>query len=460
MTQVLIIGGSDAGISAALRIREMAPDATVTVMLADDYPNFSICGLPFYLSGEVNDWRNLAHRTKEDILCEGIQLLTQHHATAIDSAQKLVTAIDSKGETIQVPYDRLILGTGATSRHPRIDGIDLPGVYFLRWMGDSFKIHEHLITRNPTSAVVIGGGYIGLEMADALTIKGIKVTLVEHSPRVLKTVHDSFGERVEDELKQHGLNVFTGIGVEQIEQVGDQLRVVGSPNFSTKADLVLVAVGAIPATELAETAGITLGIGRAVEVNQRMETNVPDIYAAGDCVHTWHQLLQKPVYLPLGTTAHKQGRVAGENAVGGQRDYQGTLGTQAVKVFELAVARTGLREAEAKDAGYEPLTAAFETWDHKVYYPGAHPIQIRITGDRNTKLLLGAQIISHYQGAIAKRVDIFASAIFHRMTVDQISDLDLSYTPPLSSPWDPVQMATQAWCKEAARLEQSAVSVV
>ncbi|MDG2617437.1 FAD-dependent oxidoreductase [Thermoleptolyngbya sichuanensis XZ-Cy5] len=451
MPHVLMIGGSDAGISAALRIRELTPETDVTVMLADDFPNFSICGLPFYLSGEVADWRNLAHRTQDDILREGIQLMTNHRAVAIAPDQQQVTAISSTGQQVQVPYDKLIISTGATSRIPRIAGLDLPGVYFLRWMGDSFRVHDHLTTQNPKSAVIIGGGYIGLEMADALTLRGLSVTLVEHSPTVLKTVHSSFGERVAQELQNHGVTVATGISVEGIAAYQGQLRVTGSPNFVETADLVLVAVGAVPAAELAQAAGVALGTQGAIQVNRRMETNVPHIYAAGDCVETWHRLLQKCVYLPLGTTAHKQGRVAGENAVGGDRHFEGTLGTQVVKVFDLAIARTGLREAEAVEAGYAALTADFETWDHKVYYPGAQPLHIRVTGDRHTGQLLGAQILGHYQGEVAKRIDIFATALFHNMTVAQLSDLDLSYTPPLSSPWDPVQMAAQAWVRQSTR---------
>ena len=457
MTHVLMIGGSDAGISAALRIRELSPNAEVTVMLADDYPNFSICGLPFYLSGEVPDWRNLAHRTKEDIQREGISLLANYRATCIDPNQQVVTAVNAAGNEVQVSYDKLVIGTGATSRHPRIEGLDLPGVYFLRWMGDSFQVHQHLSEQNPQSAIIVGGGYIGLEMADALTLRGLQVTLVEHSPTVLKTVHASFGERVADELKRHGVTVETGIAVERIEPIGTQLRVTGTPGFSAVADLVLVAVGAVPSTDLAQTAGVELGQHGAIQVNQRMETNVPNTYAAGDCVETWHRLLQKNVYIPLGTTAHKQGRIAGENAIGGNGEFQGTLGTQVVKVFELAISRTGLREAEAKEAGFEPVTVEFETWDHKVYYPCAHPIRIRVTGDANTRQLLGAQIIGHYQGEVAKRIDIFATALFHGMKVGQLSDLDLSYTPPLSSPWDPVQMAAQAWVKQVN--QQTPISV-
>ncbi|MGF1461397.1 MAG: FAD-dependent oxidoreductase [Leptolyngbyaceae cyanobacterium] len=448
VAHVLIIGGSDAGMSAALRIRELAPSVKTTVMLGDEYPNFSICGLPFYLSGEVGDWRDLAHRTQDDLLSAGIHLLTNHWATRIDATQQTVTALDANGSEVTVSYDQLILGTGAVSRRPDIAGLELPGVYFLRWMEDSFRVHQHLTAKQPQSAIVVGGGYIGLEMADALTLRGLQVTLVEHSSTVLKTVHPSFGDRVADELQRHGVTVHTGIAVERIELSEEQLQVTGTSDFAAIADLVLVAVGAMPATALAQTAGAQLGTANAIQVNQQMATSVPHIYAAGDCVETWHQLLQKPVYLPLGTTAHKQGRIAGENAIGGMRTFVGTLGTQVVKVFDLAIGRTGLREAEAIEAGHAPITVEFETWDHKVYYPGAHSIRIRVTGDARTQQLLGAQIIGHYQGEVAKRIDIFATAIFHRMTIEQLSDLDLSYTPPLSSPWDPTQMAAQAWSKQ------------
>lgn len=451
MSHLLIIGGSDAGISAALRAREIDPSVEVTVMLADDFPNYSICGLPFFLSGEVPDWHNLAHRTKDDILATGIQLLTNHRAIAIHPDSHTVTVLTLDQQEIQLTYDRLVLATGAASKRPPIDGLDLPGVYFLRWMEDSFAVHQHLTQHSPRSALIVGGGYIGMEMADALTLAGLAVTVVEHSPTVLKTVDPTFGERVADELRQHGVQVVNGISVQTIQQKQDQLWVKGSEGFEAIADLVLVAVGARPATELAETAGVELGETGAIKVNPQMATTVPQIYAAGDCVETQHRLLEAPTYLPLGTTAHKQGRVAGENAVGGDAAFSGSLGTQVVKVFELAIARTGLREAEAQEAGYTPITVEFETWDHKVYYPDAHPLRIRITGDAHTQRLLGAQMLGHYQGEVAKRIDIFATAIFCGFKVADLNDLDLSYTPPLSSPWDPVQMAAQAWQMEWKR---------
>jgi NADPH-dependent 2,4-dienoyl-CoA reductase/sulfur reductase-like enzyme len=228
-------------------------------------------------------------------------------------------------------------------------------------------------------------------------------------------------------------------------QQGTQIQVSGANGFARLTDLVLVAVGVTPETTLAHTAHIQIGSAGAIRVTQQMETNVPDIFAAGDCVETWHRLLRQPTYLPLGTTAHKQGRVAGENAVGGQAHFAGSLGTQVVNVFDLAIARTGLREEEAVAAGFAPLTVESQFWDHKVYYPGANLLTVRLTGDRETGRLLGAQLVGHVRADAAKRIDIFATALFHAMSVEALSDLDLSYTPPLGSPWDAVQMAAQRW---------------
>lgn len=361
MTHLLIIGGSDAGISAALRARELDPKIDVTIALSDSFPNFSICGLPFYLSGEVPDWRNLAHRTAEEITCEGINLLMNHTAQTIDPVNKIVTAIDSEQQVQELSYDRLVIGTGAIPIQPRIEGLDLHGVYLLRSMADSFAVHRHLVMFKPKSATIIGGGYIGLEMADALTLRGMAVTVVEHHETVLKTVDANLGQLVSAELQRHGIQVVTGVSVKALESKGSQLAVSGSANFRTLTDMVLVSVGVNPLTDLAQTAGVETGVRGAIRVNRKMETNIPGIYAAGDCVETWHHLLNQNIYLPLGTTAHKQGRVAGENAVGGDREFAGALGTQVVKIFELAVARTGLSDAEAKSAGFEPVTVEMET---------------------------------------------------------------------------------------------------
>ena len=447
MDRLIIIGGSDAGISAALRAREIGPSVEPTIVMADWYPNYSICGLPFYLSGEVSDWRSLAHRTKEEIERAGIRLLMGRHAKAIDAEKKLVHVVDAAGLAIELQYDRLIIATGAESIKPGIKGMDLPGVFLLRWMDDCFAVHQWLTEHEPRSALIVGGGYIGMEMADALSLRGLSVTVVEFAETALTTVDKPLGEEVAAELKRHGVDTATGVGIESIERDGNGLTVKGTNEFSARADLALVAVGCRPSAQLAAGAGIKTGIKGAIKVNQRMETSATDIYAAGDCVETWHHLLKNYTYLPLGTTAHKQGLIAGENAAGGNREFAGSLGTQAVKIFDLVAARTGLRDSEAQEARFDPLTDEFEAWDHKAYYPGAKKMIIRITGDRATRRLLGAQILGHYKSEVSKRIDIFAAALFNDMTVEQLTDLDLSYTPPLSSPWDPVQMAAQAWVK-------------
>jgi NADPH-dependent 2,4-dienoyl-CoA reductase/sulfur reductase-like enzyme len=441
--RLLVIGGSDAGIAAALRARELDSSVGATVVVADAFPNFSICGLPYYLSGDVPDWRDLAHRTTTDLEQAGLQLLLDHTAQAIDPARKQVTVTGQHGDR-QLGYDRLVIGTGAVPVRPPIDGLDLPGVHVLHTMADTFALHQALAT-GARSAVIVGGGYIGLEMAEAFCARGLQVTLVEQAPAVMPTVDVELGRLLGEELRRHEVQVVNDVTVKAIHQATAGLTVAGQPDFTATADLVLVVVGVRPDTALAVAAGAQTGVRGAIRVDRHMRTNLPDVLAAGDCVETWHRLLQAPTYLPLGTTAHKQGRVAGETAVGGDRSFAGSLGTQVVKVFDLAVARTGLRDPDAADAGLQPLTVGSVQYDHKAYYPGAHQLHLRITGDHTSGRLLGAQLVGHHDAEVAKRIDIPAGALFHHMTVDGLSDLDLSYTPPFGSPWDAVQLAAHAW---------------
>jgi len=459
---LVMIGGSDAGISAALRARELDPGADVTVVVADAYPNFSICGIPYYVSGEVTHWHNLAHRTVADLEAAGMGLRLDTTARRIDVAGRKLLITSPSGAEEVLGYDKLIVGTGAVPVQPPIGGLAGPdalgpadGVHLLHSMGDTFAVIRTLENAAPASAVIVGGGYIGLEMADALTVRGLAVTQMEQLPEVLPTVDPQLGVHVHAELAAHGVEVVAGTTVRRISRAisgrAGRLEVLatgadGTP-VTQAADMVLVVVGVRPEATLAAEAGATLGFKGAIAVDEGMRTNLPDVFAAGDCVVTHHRLLGQ-TYLPLGTTAHKQGRVAGENALGGSRRFAGSLGTQVVKIFDQAAARTGLRDHEATAAGFDPVTAGSEADDHKAYYPGSHPIQMRVTGDRGTGRLLGAQLFGHRHAEIAKRIDIAAAAIFHHMTVDAVSDLDLSYTPPLGSPWDAVQIGAQAWTRE------------
>jgi NADPH-dependent 2,4-dienoyl-CoA reductase/sulfur reductase-like enzyme len=324
-------------------------------------------------------------------------------------------------------------------------------------MGDTFAVMRTLEEKAPGTAVIVGAGYIGLEMADALTTRGLQVIQMEQLPEVLPTVDPVLGHLVHAQLADCGVEVLTGTTVRQITRTGDKaggLQVEATAADGTavtrQAGMVLVVVGVRPDTTLAASAGVALGARGAIAVDRGMRTNLPDVFAAGDCVITWHRLLGE-TYLPLGTTAHKQGRVAGENALGGHREFAGSLGTQVVKIFDQAAARTGLRDHEAAAAGYDPVTVSSEADDHKAYYPGSHRITMRFTGDRGTGQLLGVQLFGHRHAEIAKRIDIAATAIFHAMTVDAVSDLDLSYTPPLGSPWDAIQMGAQAWLRETGQ---------
>ena len=462
---LVMIGGSDAGISAALRARELDPSADVSVVVADAYPNFSICGIPYYVSGDVTDWRHLAHRTTADLEASGMRLRLDTTARQIDvpGRKVLVTAADGTEELLA--YDKLIVGTGAVPVRPPIAGLAGPGalgaddgVHLLHSMGDTFAVMRTLGQAAPASAVIVGAGYIGLEMAEALTTRSLSVIQMEQLPEVLPTVDPSLGGLVRAQLVARGVEVLTGTTVRQVSRASSgqagRLQVdataADGEAVTRLADMVLVVVGVRPDTTLAADAGATLATKGAIAVDRGMRTSLPGVLAAGDCVTTWHRLLGDS-YLPLGTTAHKQGRVAGENALGGNREFAGSLGTQVVKIFEQAAARTGLRADEATAAGFDPVTVESQADDHKAYYPGSHRIRMRYTGDRRTGRLLGVQLFGHRHAEVAKRIDIAAAAIFNDMTVEEMSDLDLSYTPPLGSPWDAVQAGAQAWVKAAAK---------
>jgi len=325
-------------------------------------------------------------------------------------------------------------------------------------MGDTFALTTTLDEHHPATALIVGAGYVGLEMAEGLTTRGIAVTQVEMLPEVLPTVDPELGAIVHAELTRHGVQVHTDTTVTRITANSDKgnsragrLHVDGAGTddqpLGWDVDLVLVVVGVRPDTDLLARAGARTGPRGAVVVDETMATGLPHVWAAGDCVLTHHRLLG-PTYLPLGTTAHKQGRVAGENALGGNARFAGSLGTQVVKVSTSSPPAPGCANTKPAPPATPPVTSTAAPDDHKAYYPGSQPITIRITGDAATGKLLGAQLIGARGTETAKRVDTYATALFHAMTVDQISELDLSYTPPLGSPWDAVQMATQTWVRE------------
>lgn len=450
MPHLLIVGGSDAGISAARRAREIDPAWEVTVLLADAYPNYSVCGLPFLLSGEVRDVDALAH--SKDFA--GIALACGRRAVAIDPSSRNVLHVGEGGGERRLSYDRLILATGARAVRPDIPGSDRPGVQLLRSTDDGLQLLA--AARTARRAVVVGGGYIGIEAADALSRRGLQVTMISRSEAVLPTIDHRLGERVGAELRANGVRLIDGRSVTEI-RADDPMVVVDSSGARHEADLVLLGVGVRPNADLATAAGCASGAGGAVQVDASMRTSLPGVWAAGDCATTRHRQLGDEVYLPLGSTAHKQGRIAGENALGGSIEFAGIVGTQVVKAFDLAAARTGVNDAEAASVGWAPLSVDGAFWDRNPYYPGAGRLDVRVTGDRATGLLLGAQIVGPADAEVAKRIDVYAAAIFAGLRVAQIADLDLSYSPPFASPWDATQQAAMAW--DAARRRGGGVAI-
>ncbi len=442
MTHIAIIGGSDAGVMAGIWAHRTSPDITTTLVVADHYPNFSICGIPFFVSGETPRYEMLAHRTADDLRHLGLDLLLGHTATAIDVDEHQLTVAAADGTNQQLDYDRLIIGTGARPRRPNVPGFDLPGVHVLHTI-DEARTLRTLIDDGARRVAIVGAGYIGTELADAAAHRNLDVSLIEMAPAVMPTFDPALGALIGAELSAHGVDVHTATMVERIETAGDALRVIAGDTHIT-ADAVVLALGVQPNVELATAVGAPTGAGGALVVDASMATGLTDVWAAGDCVHTHHVLFDEPTYLPLGTTAHKQGRVAGINAAGGSASYRGSLGTQAVKIIGKVAARTGLRLDEAMAAGFDAFEVGGTFDDHKAYYPGATDLVVSLVGDRASGRLLGAQLVGAYGAEVSKRVDIAAAAIHAGSSVTDLLDLDLSYTPPLSSPWDPVQTAAMA----------------
>ncbi|MGU3411480.1 FAD-dependent oxidoreductase [Microbacterium sp. M1A1_1b] len=461
MTHLLAVGGSDAGIAAALRARELDSTTDATVVLADEFPNFSICGTPYWVSGDVATEASLAHRTRADLEAVGMTVRSSTWASAVDVDRRLLTVTGPAGEE-EISYDELLIGTGAEPVRPAGVPFGEPGIHLLHSMTDAEQVVAALELLPAGSRVaVVGAGYIGLEMTEGLIARGFDTTLIQRGPEVLSTLDPELGSLVTAEVRRHGATVLTGATVTGITPGGNGQWRVATSSASGDAEgtfaLVVVCVGVRPVTDLAVATGAQLGQGGAIVVDESMRTGVPHVWAAGDCVVTHHRLLGT-TWLPLGTTAHKQGRVAGENMLGGEKVFAGSVGTQVVKVFDLVAARTGLRHHETAPLDVSPLTRVTVADDHKRYYPGAVPLTISVTGDQTTGRLLGAQIVGERSAEISKRIDTFATALHAELTVDDVIDLDLSYTPPLGSPWDAVQVAAQGWERAAAASNQTPVT--
>jgi NADPH-dependent 2,4-dienoyl-CoA reductase/sulfur reductase-like enzyme len=441
----LVIGGVAAGMSAASRAKRNKPDMQVIVLERGNFVSYGSCGLPYFVSDLVKDVQGLvvydAAFFKEK---RGIDVLTRHEVTRIDPQSKAVFARNlEKGEEITLSYDKLAICTGASAALPELPGAELKNVFVIRTAEDGVILKDFIKEAAPRSAVIIGAGLIGLEMAEALRARGLEVAIIKRpGSSILRMFDDDMAELVEKELKRNGVDLAKNAVIQRFEGDGQgRVRLVVLEGKSYPADLVLLATGAIPNASLAREAGLEVAPNGTIAVSEKMQTSDPDIFAAGDCVGQKHLITGKDVYMPRGTTANKQGRIAGENASGGNEVFNGIVGTAVSKIFDITVARTGLSSAEAAAESFDFATSTVAHPSHGHTYPNPKPedITIKLVMDRRTGKLLGAQMIGKI--GVAKRIDVFATALQSGMTIEDISRLDLSYSPPFAPFWDSILVA-------------------
>jgi len=447
--RLVVIGGVASGMSAATRARRLRPDLQITVLEKGSDVSYAACGLPFYLSGEVVSAEDLVVYTAEYFRQKrDIEVLLHHEAVEIEPGRKLVHALREKSQPVAIPYDKLVIATGGAPAI-KVPGADLPGVFTCSDLAGTIRLRKFLDEKHPRRAVVVGSGYIGLEVADAFVKRALEVTLIGRSAHLLDGFALEICQRAEEAIASHSVRSIKGVEVRSISSApqSGELHVHHSAG-SESADVVVLATGIQPQVALAESARLHLGPTGAIAVDNRMQTSVNSIYAAGDCVETRHLVTGKPVYFPLGTTANKQGRTAGENAAGGHAIFEGIVGTLTTKIFGLELARTGLALEEARSAGLHSDSVHIETRSHAKYLGGL-PLTAVLIWDRATGRLLGFQAASP-EGA-AKRIDAAAVALHARMLVSDLPNLDLSYAPPFAGVWEALLIAAKEALNKSRR---------
>lgn len=435
--KLLIIGGVAGGATAAARARRLSETAEITLLERGPYVSFANCGLPYFLSGDITKRSQLLLQTPEGFDGRyGVKVHLNTEAVEIDRPGHRVRTVGPDGER-WLEYDRLILAQGGTPILPALPGADLPHTFKLWTVPDMDRIHAFLKDQAPKSAVVAGGGFIGLEMAEAFHARGLKVTVVELAPQIMVTMDREFGERAKAHLQGLGITVETGVGLKAV--LGDTKEVELADGRRIPADLVLFSVGVRPELTLVKQAGLALGDSGGVLVDETLQTSDPSIWAAGDMVEVVQRVSGKRVRVPLAGPANRQGRIAATNALGGSMKYRGALGTAVVKLFDATAAATGLTEKAARDAGFHVGVAIIHKDHHAGYYPGGQLLTLKLVYDKKTSRLLGAQGFG-LEG-VEKRIDVAATALLGRLTLDDLAELDLAYAPPYSSANDPLNLA-------------------
>ncbi len=437
----MVVGGNAAGLTAASRAKRLNPDLDITVLEASSFISYSICGLPYYVCGDVQDYEALVHFSPATLEAErGIKVRLRVRAEEIRPGRRSILCLDmDSGREFELEYDRAVIATGYLPKVPRIEGCDLENVLTVSRLEDGIRLRDEIQARVCRRVAIIGGGYIGLMMTHTLRKVGLEVLLVERNRHVFSQVDEEIAEYIEKELLRNGVELVLESEVKKLVGRDGIFSGVEIQGEVYPADLALIDVGIQPNTELAIRSEIPCGLSGAIQVDERGQTRSSRIYAAGNCAETIHRVSGKPIFSTLGTSAAKQGRVVGENLAGRRSFFRGSLETSVEKVFDLAVARTGLTLRDALRCGCRAASVQITSRSKASYYPDSQTMHVRLVVERGSGLLLGGQIIG--DDSVAKRIDTLVTAVTAGMTLQDLAQLDLAYAPPYATLWDPIQIA-------------------
>jgi NADPH-dependent 2,4-dienoyl-CoA reductase/sulfur reductase-like enzyme len=445
--RLVIVGGDAAGMSAGTQARRRrdASELEIVAFERGPYTSYSACGIPYFVGGTVGELDPLIVRSPDEFRSKNdIQAHVRHEVNEIDLDARKVRVRDLESSVERTEgFDQLMVATGAKPIHPRWPGVEAEGIFDVQVLCDGVGIRDWVAHRNPTHAVVIGAGYIGLEMAEAFKQRGMEVGVVTRSPQPMSsTIDEDMGAILADRMRALGIDLWLEEDVEGIERDDERVRSVVTESRALRADIVVLGLGVEPNTALAERAGIGLGPSRGIRVDRQMRTTADGVWSGGDCAEKFHLVSRRHVTIPLGTHANKEGRVAGINIGGGYGSFPGVVGTAVTKVCEVEIARTGLTEAEASEAGFQFFTDTTDSTTRAGYFADSGSIRTKLLVERTSGRLLGAQIIG--EDGAAKRIDVFATALWNEMSIEGMLNLDLAYAPPFAPVWDPVLIAARS----------------
>ena len=448
----IIIGGDAAGMSAASRAKRNNPELEVIVLEQGQDVSYSACNIPYNIGDPDREVDDLVVRSAQAFReKQQIDLRTGHKVEHIDRASKFVYGLIKGHTPFALPYDKLLIATGASPIRPHMEGMDLPGVFVVKNLENSRAIKSFLAEQHPQKAIIIGMGYIALEMAEALINRKLQVAMIKPRGGLFPWLHPVLSQQVREHLLAHGVGLYDGHAIECITAAGNALQVI-SPNLTLNGDMVIVAIGVYPHTELAEKADLALGAGHAIAVDHALRTSDPDIFAAGDCADSYHVVTGKKTWIPLALRANRAGWAVADNVtaeIGTPVSLPGVAGTAVFKVFAMQVARSGLSLKEAETAGFDPVEVQIKSVSRAGIYPGAQSIFVAMVGDRDSGRLLGAQMVGTDQ--VAHRINAVAVALLAKMTVEQFAQCDLAYAPPFGPTWDPLLVAANQLLKKMSR---------